>query len=194
VASAKAKAAIRPYVLLPQNLCKGGVALLRMFGCKAGRRTLWAFISEPCLRTTVPLGELVRDVLKLAVVGQVPQGKASSMPFEIQTEFHPQQGALVFVSQPVRLGQTPSNCNLTAAATQQVQTMVWNHSAVGGKVRYSLWPGCGLSVCVGDYDLHTFAGFIEFARRRPHLAWELCANLIEPRNVALNSSSRDSTR
>ncbi|MFO0765329.1 MAG: hypothetical protein U0231_00740 [Nitrospiraceae bacterium] len=56
--------------------------------------------------------------------------------------------------------------------------MVWNHSAVGGMVRYRVCPGISLAVCVGDYDLHTFEGLMELARALPDQARRLCEELL----------------
>ncbi len=178
VASAKVRGAIRPYVVLPQNLLKGGLALGRMVVGKAGREIVGAFLTSPEVRAKVRFGEVVRDVLKLAVIGQVHRRRVSAAPLEIRADFHPERGALVFTSEPLMADQRPTACRIPMSAGDRVHSMVWNHSAVGGMVRYSLCSGISFAVCVGDYDLHTFEGFMGLARVLPDQTRRLCENLL----------------
>jgi hypothetical protein len=184
----KAKTALRPYLLIPQNIVKASSALVRMLAIRVGRKTLWAFVKEPHIRQTARFGELLRDVLKLAVVGQVPDWRRSSTSFEIRCEYHRERGALVLISQPLPAGRQPCACVPPTLSLEQIRSIVWNHSAVGGMVRYRLWPIGSLAVCVGDYDLHTFEGLLEFARCRPKLAWKLFEELLRCPAAAMSST------
>jgi hypothetical protein len=188
VANMKAKTALRPYLLIPQNIVKASSALVRMLAIRVGRKTLWAFVKEPHIRQTARFGELLRDVLKLAVVGQVPDWRRSSTSFEIRCEYHRERGALVLISQPLPAGRQPCACVPPTLSLEQIRSIVWNHSAVGGMVRYRLWPIGSLAVCVGDYDLHTFEGLLEFARCRPKLAWKLFEELLRCPAAAMSST------
>lgn len=180
VTVAKTRDALRPYLLIPQNLFKGLLAIMLMLGAKPGWQVLWAYIRGDDLRQAVRLSELMRDVLKLAVVGQVSKGRPSASGFEIQAKLHSERRSLVLLSQPLSQGQKPSACRfLQIDGDQQVNTMVWNHAAVGGSVCYAICPGIRILVCVGDYDLHSFEGLLQLMRCRPALAWGLCHHLVQ---------------
>ena len=110
--------------------------------------------------------------------GQVVASKVSERPFEVRLDFNPERGALVLESHPLPSGKIPVGCSLGALSLEhQVKSMVWNHSAVGGTVRYAIAPFLRIKVCVGNYDLHSFEGFIKLMRRA--LNWlGICADTL----------------
>lgn len=63
-----------------------------------------------------------------------------------------------------------SNIRTTGEAVR-VRTMVWNHSALGGNVQYALTSWIGLGVGLGNYDIHSFDGFVQVFRYAPESAW-----------------------
>lgn len=180
IAISNATKKVQPWLLVPQNILKGLLAVGLLMRSPVGRHVLKAFIMDAPLRRSIGLGDLSRDILKLAVVGQVVAGKVSERPFEVRLDFNPERGALVLESHPLASGKIPVGCSLGALSLEhQVKSMVWNHSAVGGTVRYAIAPFLRIKVCVGNYDLHSFEGFIKLVRRAPELAWDLCGYLIK---------------
>jgi len=174
-----AKETVRPWLLVPQNILKGLLAVGLLMRSTTGRQVLKAFIKDASFRQAVSFGDLVRDILKLAVVGQVVAGKVSERPFEVHVDFHPERGALVLESQRLLTCKVSGTCSLSVVGREQhVKSMVWNHSAVGGTVSYVVAPFLHITVCVGDYDLHSFEGFVQLMRHAPELAWDLCGYLV----------------
>lgn len=167
--------------MLP-GLLKAAVALACLLRTWAGREILLSFLKDREIRKTVRFNQVLKDVLKLAIVGQA---RASQRGFDVAIRFAPEHGRLLFVSRPLDEPRSGGeSCWEALAATvrqRRLQSMVWNHSAVGGNVRYALTPSWGLPVWVGDYGLHSFEGLLELTRRVPEPAWAVLSAWLGPR-------------
>ncbi|MGH2397023.1 MAG: hypothetical protein ACRDFW_08550, partial [bacterium] len=182
VAMQRARVAAEPVLRLPFALIKGSMALLFLLTAGGGRRTVVAYLTDRGLRKNVRFTVLLKDILKLVAVGQARRG-ALTKPgqFRVAVQFDPDKGRLIFESLPAastgpievdQAATTEARWTDVAALVREgrLRTMVWNHSSLGGNVRYRVAPGVGLTLGVGEYDLHSFDSFVELARRAPEQA------------------------
>jgi hypothetical protein len=184
----KAMRPVRPVL----RVLQGVLTLAMLLRIPAGRRILRIYCTDREFRKQVPVKEILRDVLKLAVVSQARDGAVGSRGrFSIAASFDPERRCLIFESRPLPMTQTngvvhgaeqPSLWTdvATAVRERRIRTVVWNHTRLGGTARYKLAPNFGLRVCVGDYDLHSFEGFVQLAQREPESASSLLLSLLGP--------------
>lgn len=182
VAMQRARRAVQPILRLPSTLLKGWMALLFLLGAKGGWRAMVGLCTDRELRRRVRFTALLKDILKLVAVGRARYGaQAVRGRFTVAVQVDPIHGKLLFESRPVhaadraeteRGSTTDESWAHAAMLVRQgrLETMIWNHTALGGDVRVRLVPGIGLVLSVGEYDWYSFDSFVELARRRPEQA------------------------
>lgn len=195
VAASQFRESLKPILRVPQNLVKAMIAAMLLLMTEGGVRIVIRYLTSRELRRSAPFRELLRDVLKLAVVGQTLGGRRTGKrPFRVSVRLQADEGRLAFESRRGRDPEPATEDGAEDPGTEafwkrfgelvregRLHMMVWNHSALGGNVRYALAPFAGLTVCVGDYDMHAFAGLVELARREPQPAWGLIASMLHRR-------------
>ncbi len=195
MAASNVRESLDPILRVPQDVVKAGLAVVLLLMSEGGRQIATRYLTSRELRRSAPFRELLRDVLKLAVVGQTMHGlRTSKKPFRMAVRLQAEEGRIVFESlrgQESVPGAGDGGDDPKAEAfwrrfgsvvqERRLQLMVWNHAALGGNVRYRLAPFAGLTVCVGDYDMHAFAGLVELARRAPQPAWALLSSMLHRR-------------
>ncbi|MDE3034480.1 MAG: hypothetical protein KGO52_04155 [Nitrospirota bacterium] len=195
MAASNVRESLHPILRVPQDAVKAALAVALLLMSEGGRQIATRYLTSRELRRSAPFGELLRDVLKLAVVGQTMHGmRTSKKPFRMAVRLQADEGRIVFESlrgQEPGPGAGDGGDDPKAEAfwrrfgsvvqERRLQLMVWNHAALGGNVRYRLAPFAGLTVCVGDYDMHAFAGLVELARRAPQPAWAFLSSMLHRR-------------
>lgn len=197
VAAMNAQQVAEPFWLLPAAFLKGCIALKLLVSTCGGRKILFEYLVNRDYRSSGRLGQLLRDVLKLAIVGKAQTGvRTAHGRFYVLVRFDRDTGQLLFVSRQVTrrdsdgFERPPSTGNeggpeacwseLESAVREgRLQAIVWNHSELGGRINYNLnnlMPFRGLSVGVGEYDLHRFHALEELAQRFPKQTWDLLAS------------------
>lgn len=185
--------------LFAVTLLKGCIALRLMVSTYGGRKILFHYLMDgECRRGSRP-GQLLQDILKLAIVGMAQAGKLpASCRFFVSLRFDRDKGHLLFVSRPgnqLDFHAFEEVSNMRHGPAQEVwwpeleaavrngrlRTMVWNHSALGGRVHYPLTLFKDLSVGVGKYDLHHFEVLAWLAQRLPGPTWDLLSSVLRPR-------------
>lgn len=197
MAASQFRESLKPVLRVPQDLVKAGLAAALLLMTEGGVRIVIRYLTSRELRHGAPFRELLRDVLKLAVVGQTLNGRRTGkQPFRVLVRLQADDGRLAFESRRGRVSEPAAEDGAEDPRAEtfwrrfgevvregRLHMMVWNHSALGGNVRYALAPFAGLTVCVGDYDMHAFAGLVELARREPQPACELIASMLHRREA-----------
>ncbi len=191
-----ARASAKPYLRITQDLLKGLIALILMVSVPAGVKVLAHYLTVREFRKTVRFRQLLRDILKLAVVGQARAGLMMVKDrFKVSIDFDSRKGLIMIQSLPVEspgseqcqrlvgIGPEPVRESFwptleSAVREGRVRMMLWNHSALGGHARYAVTPFLWLTVRVGDNDIHSFDGLVELARSAPDRAWALLSPLL----------------
>lgn len=196
VAVLTAREMARPVLQISQEIFKGIIALILMATTSAGAKVLFHYVTHRDFRRAVRANQLLRDILKLAVVKQAWGGAmAAKGRFHVSARFDQEKGRLMFEScrgSPSDLNDSTgserpgvlSSTELfwpaleSAVRERRLQAIVWNHSALGGDARYSLTSSLGFRVSVGDYDFHSFDGLVELGRRIPETTWTVLSSML----------------
>lgn len=154
---------------------RGGAALLR--------RALMPGRSEP--RALV--SQLMKEVFLLGIVRQRRAGhKGNRGRWSVSIRFESGNSGYVLTSRAAEDRCDPDGeeeraqwCALEAVARSGPLThLMWDHSAVGGEVRFALTSRRGLAVGMGEYDMHRFTAFENLIRRWPALSRGVLADLV----------------
>ena len=193
----KTLATVQPIMSTRQMAINAVLSLLLVMRKRAGWQVLQRILGNPELRNGIKFRDLLRDILKLAVIGQTLGGRPTGKrPFRIAVSIDRERGLVMFQSLP---GSESGAANLrtntasngedsthhqwdalvTALRDQRIRVIVWDHTALGGMVRYIFAGIWGFPVCVGDYDMHSFDGFVELVHRAPDAAEALFRPLVE---------------
>ncbi len=174
----------------------GGAVCKLIMATRGGRRILLRCLADGGRQRASRVRQVLRDVLRLAVVGQARTGvRAEKGQFYVSVRFDRDQGQLVFISHPLNemdsdaVAKVRSSGNASrrevwweefASAVREggLRYMVWNHAAIGGGVRYSSTSSRGLAVTVGEHDLHHFHGLVELSRLFPEETWDLLSSIL----------------
>ncbi len=185
VALQRIRVAADPILRLPLTLIKGGLTSLLLLASAGGRAMLAAYLADHALRKRVSFSSLLKDSLKLAVVGQARRGGHTIRgQFQVAVHVDRDEGRLVFESlaaEPdVETSAKHGWADIAVLVREgSLRTMVWNHAALGGNARYQIASGISLTVGVGEYDLYAFDSFVELARRAPEAAVEVLRPLLQ---------------
>ncbi len=208
IGAMKARAMAEPFRLILEPLLKGCIALKLLTSTCGGRKILLKFLAEGEGLRRDRLRELLTDILKLAILRQARiNALRKNGGFSVSVRFDPGEGQLLFVSHVVHQenydafqkpgskgkGSRQEACwpELESAIQEgRLRTMIWNHSALGGEVRYALTPSRGLSIRVGEYDFHRFQMIEQLAQRYPEQMWDLLSSVF---GVGAASSRGDRT-
>ncbi len=185
VARYRIQACLRPIIKVPMDCIKAAIALGLLFRSPAGRTVLRAAVTSVALLKAQMIHDLLRDVLKLAVLGQARTGRPPSLPrFRVSVAFDPARGHVLFKSQAGGLYEANDEGDRLwvtmddAVNNGRVKTIVWDHTEIGGMARYTLCGLLSIPVCVGDDDLHVFEGFVKVIKNVPRPAKELLFSLL----------------
>jgi hypothetical protein len=97
-----------------------------------------------------------------------------------------EHGRIVFESSPDEQALEQDQNNVSNATWQalasvmrerRARLVVWDHSVLGGDVRYALGLSIGLMVCLGDS--HHFHNLVEFAQRAPEPACAVMVSMLK---------------
>jgi hypothetical protein len=171
------------------NVCQGAVSLALTLSSPAGRQILFRWIANPTFRRGVALRHILRDVLKLAVLGQTSNRSASRRAmFDVRPSLDVAQGILAFVSYPLKEAGRDRNDSpvrdemgsaLRAAILKgHVRKVIWNHSDLEGAVRFAVTSSIGFSVSVGDANLYSFDALVTLGQRAPREVLRLFADML----------------
>lgn len=185
VARYQIRSCLRPIIKVPMDCIKGTIALSLLFRSRAGRTVLRAAVNSVTFLKVQMIHNLLKDVLKLAVLGQARTGRSPNPPkFRVSVTFDPARGHVLFTSRAGGLHEANDQREHLwatmdeAVSNGRVETMVWNHTEIGGIVRYRLCGFLCIPICVGDDDLHVFEGFVEIVKKVPGPAKEMLFSLL----------------
>jgi hypothetical protein len=186
----EARESVRTLLRLPMDLVKAMCAFVLVAGSTSGLKLLSSYVTSRELRKAVPFPMLLRDVLKLAVLGQTLRGKQTAKrPFTISVRINAEDARIIFESSPSAHTWKQKDVNhatwlalSSIIRERRVQLMVWDHSALGGDVRYVLGYSIGLTVCVGD--CHHFRSLMELAQRSPEPVCIVMTSILRRRIAA----------
>jgi hypothetical protein len=185
VARYRIRVCLRPLLKVPMDCLKGAVALGLLFRSCAGRTMLRVAITSVGFLKVQMIRDLLKDVLKLAVLGQARTGRSLSLPkFWVSVTIDSAKGHVLFKSRAGGLLETNDERERLwttmdeAVSNGRVQTLVWNHTEIGGLVRYRLYGPLCIPVYEGDDDLHIFEGFAKILKRAPGPAKEVLCSLL----------------
>ncbi len=187
---------------------KSGSALKRILAIPGGGRIVRRFVGR---RQGIPhntLADLLKDVFRLALVRRgMDGGLKGERSFRVEIRLHEDERQLQFVSTPAGGDGLPGSSHHGAVDpsstatiwreleswvnSEQLRSIVWDHSAIGGKVRYPFLPLKEFSTDFGDADFHRFHAFEELALLLPDEALHLLSSLLRSDG---RSSPRDTHR
>jgi hypothetical protein len=183
----KARESLQPMRRVPMDLIKAALTLILLVQTEGGWKLLRSYVASAELRKAVPFHALLRDILKLAVLGQILSGqRTAKKPFTVSVRVNAEQGRIVFESSPDEQALDQDRNNVSNATWQalasvvrerRARLVVWDHSVLGGNVRYALGCSIGLTVCVGDS--HHFHNLVELAQRDPETACAVMASILK---------------
>lgn len=174
---------------------KSAAALKRILAVRGGGRILRRFVRRREGGPRHTLADLLKDVFRLALVRRgLDGGLKGARPFRVEIRLLGDERQLQFVSTPARDEARPGSPDTGAAApwrtapfwhdleswvrAGQLRSIVWNHSAIGGSVRYRFLPFREFSTDFGDTDFHRFHAFEELASLHPDEAVRLLASML----------------
>ncbi len=179
---------------------KSGYALRRILSIHGGSRIVRRFVGR---RDGVPqnsLAELLKDVFRLSLVKQgMEGGLKGERPFTVEIRLQGEERQLTFESTPGGGEARTASCwrDLESwVSSKQLRSIVWDHSAIGGKVRYAFLPYKEFSTDFGATDFHRFRALEELASLLPDEAVRLLSSILgwdgdaSPRNSDQSAGAR----
>lgn len=194
--------AAEPVLRIPRALVKVGIAAGLLWSTKAGRAILFRYLSDAEMRSHVSFKSFMRDILKLAVVGQsLTPTSGSEGRFRVSYRFESDDRRLLFLSHRLNgcasdvAGTGQSRDRLlrgrleSAFRDRRLRTVLWDHSAVRGEARLFLPWSAAVKVFVGEHDLHRFESLPHLGMRLPAQMSEFLCEVLAGRNNALPGRS-----
>lgn len=168
---------------------KSGDALKRILAIRGGGRIVRRFLGRRDGAPRHGLADLLKDVFRLALVRRgMDGGLKGDRPFSVELRLRVEERQLQFVSTPAPGDALPASSEPGAAPfwrdleswvnAKQLRSIVWDHSAIGGKVRYPFLPLKEFSTDFGVTDFHRFHAFEELASLLPEEAVRLLASIL----------------
>lgn len=174
---------------------KSVAALKRVLAIPGGGRILRRFASRRDGAPRHTLADLLKDVFRLALVRRgLDGGLEGQRPFSVEIRLRADERQLQFVSAPAWDDGRPACLAPGVAApwstplfwrdleswvgSGQLRSMVWDHSAIGGPVRYPFLPFKAFSTDFGDTDFHRFDAFEELVSLLPDEAVRLLESIL----------------
>jgi hypothetical protein len=170
------------------NLWRGTVSLGLMLASAPRRRVLFRWMTKPTSWRAVPLGNILRDVLKLAMLGQMSDGRSRrDGTFHVSLSLDVTHGALTFES----FAAEDNDQNRLSSSVRDdiwpllgraileghVRQIIWNHPVGQQTVRFAMTPSIGFRVCVGDSNRHSFDALVTLGQHFPREVLGLFAEM-----------------